>query len=313
MQTRCRQLLLLGSFLFFCNLLAGQNTCESPVLSNGTFLHGNNVRALYAASGSQFWDALDSQFGVETSTTSVNTIFTQGIWMGGIDPGGNLRISAANYGASNGSSDYFPGPIPIGDDCVNYDRAWEVYRYQIEAHIADFADNGVIDEPIQDVVGWPGTGNPEFAGIYGFELPFTPQGLAPYFDQDGDGTYEPLDGEYPIVERHQLIPEHMVWTIFNNIGNLSTDSGSEAVMPTEIHCLAWAINCTDSELLNNSIFSTYRFINRGTEPYDSVRIAMWNDFDLGCFADDFIGSAPELNTFFAYNADNIDDINCAGT
>lgn len=33
---------------------------------------------------------------------------------------------------------------------------------------------------------------------------------------------------------------------------------------------------------------------------------MWTDFELGCPEDDYFGSAPALNTFYAYNADTVD-------
>ncbi|MEL7425178.1 MAG: T9SS type A sorting domain-containing protein, partial [Bacteroidota bacterium] len=310
------QLYLLSGLLLLTYNLSAQGDCEAPNLGRGAFLHANNLRALYAATGSQYWDGHNSQFTFDSAEGSFPTIFAQGLWIGGIDLAGNLKLSASSYGISSNEHDYYPGPldangITSSEVCSNYDRAWSVFRYQIEAHLADFADNGVIDNPDPAILGWPARGNPEFSAIYGFELPNTLQGLAPFWDSDADGIYEPLDGEYPIEDRHQIIPEQMVWTIFNNRGNFLGDSGSAISIPTEIQCLAWALDCTDNDLLNNSIFTSYRFIHRGIEPYDSVAIGLWTDFDLGCFTDDFLGSAPALNTYFAYNQDNNDDMVCA--
>ena len=309
--------LFLFCTLIFFHTVTAQN-CEVPTLTNGTFLHGNNVRALYAASGSQLWDGSDSQFGIETNSMVLKTIFAQGLWMVGYDPAANFKLSATTYGAANGESDYYPGPLPLVDNlpmtnpetCSNFDRAWSVFRYEIEAHQADFADNGIIDNPLPSIIGWPGKGNPEFEAIYGFGLPETDQGYAPFWDLDADGVYEPLSGEYPIEPKHQIIPEHMVWTIFNTYGNFASDSGSAISNPTEIQCLAWALNCTDNEQLNNTIFTNYTLIQRGIESYDSVRIGLWTDFDLGCYTDDYVGSAPELNTYYAYNQDNDDNNPC---
>ena len=303
------------SLLLPLHFLSAQNDCEVPTLTNGIHLNGNNVRALYAASGSQLWDAEDSQFSVASEGVNLTTIFAQGLWLGAYDEAGNLKISAATYGASSGRSDFYPGPIGMGgqtsaDACANFDRAWEVYRYQILAHQADFADNGVIDNPIPTIVGWPGSGNPEFETINGFALPENAEGYAPFQDLDQDGIYEPLAGEYPIEPLHAIIPEHLVFTVFNTTGNLSTNSNSSAPVPMEIHCLAWSLNCTENELLNNTIFTNYRFINRAVEPLDSLRVGLWNDFDLGCYTDDYVGSAPGLNTFFTYNGDNFDNDPC---
>ncbi|HRI60791.1 MAG TPA: T9SS type A sorting domain-containing protein, partial [Saprospiraceae bacterium] len=46
--------------------------------------------------------------------------------------------------------------------------------------------------------------------------------------------------------------------------------------------------------------------NRSTYVLDSTRFGYFADFDIGCHADDFIGCIPQQNTFYAYNADNID-------
>lgn len=302
--------------LLATGLLSAQD-CSPTNLSTGSFLHGNTIRALYAASGSQLWDGQEAQFQVEDDTSPYATIFAQGLWIGGLDPAGNLKISAATYGSAYGAGDYFPGPLndqgtTNAGTCNDYERSWSVYRHEIEAHVADFSDNGVIDNPYPAVIGWPGRGNPEFEGIYGFQLPNTPQGLAPFWDSDQDGIYEPMDGEFPIEPNHELVPEHMVWTIFNTAGNISSDSESPISIDCEIHCLAWALNCTDNAALNNTVFTNYRFISRDIEAHDSVSIALWNDFDLGCFTDDAVGSAPDLNTYFAYNRDPVDDIPCSG-
>ncbi|MEL7248722.1 MAG: T9SS type A sorting domain-containing protein [Bacteroidota bacterium] len=309
------QICLLSGLLLLTFNLSAQGDCDGPNLNNGTFLHANNLRALYAASGSQYWDGNNGQFSFDDSQGSVATIFAQGLWIGGFDPAANLKLTASSYGAASNEHDYYPGPLDETGEtnngtCSNYDRAWTVYRYQIEAHLADFADNGVIDNPDPSILGWPARGNPEFSAIYGFELPNTIYGLAPFWDSDADGMYEPMDGEYPIQDHHEIIPEQMVWTIFNNRGNAQTDSGSANLSQTEIHCLAWALNCTDNDLLNNSVFTSYRFINRGIEQLDSVAIGLWTDFDLGCYVDDFLGAAPDLNTYFSYNQDNDDNELC---
>ena len=36
--------------------------------------------------------------------------------------------------------------------------------------------------------------------IHGFDLPNTSQGLAGFWDADGDFAYDPLNGDYPIIE-----------------------------------------------------------------------------------------------------------------
>ena len=71
-----RPLHVIFFFLFLpLHFLGAQNDCEVPTLTNGIHLNGNNVRALYAASGSQLWDAEDSQFSVASEGVNLTTIF----------------------------------------------------------------------------------------------------------------------------------------------------------------------------------------------------------------------------------------------
>lgn len=299
--------------LFFGTALAlyGQD-CVPSVLSQGTYLHANNYRGLYTPSGNTFWDGSDAALHHETDAGDFATIFSQGLWLGGLDPGGNLAVSIATYGASSGRSDYYPGPLnedgtTASDQCSNYDKVWTVTRWHIENHIADFADNSQIDNPMEEILGWPGRGNESFVDIAGFSLPDTPQGLAPFRDLNADGIYQPLQGEYPIVPQlGDQIAEQIVWSVFNTKGGPASESNSVLQLNVEVQLLGWALNCEDNELLNNTIFSSYRIINRGLEEIIDFRAGLWADFDLGCYTDDYVGSAPELNTYYTYNVDNVD-------
>ena len=63
-----------------------------------------------------------------------------------------------------------------------------------EAHIDD------------NVKYWPAKGNPYFVKKYNFELPNTGQGLASFWDEDLDGQYDPLMGDFPMtVCGHSLL------------------------------------------------------------------------------------------------------------
>ncbi|MCB0581169.1 MAG: T9SS type A sorting domain-containing protein, partial [Phaeodactylibacter sp.] len=194
--------------------------------------------------------------------------------------------------------------------CTNWDRIFSVFRHQIEAHIADFEDNGVIDNPIREILGWPAQGNPRFSEVYGFDLPDTPQGLAPFSDQDADGIYDPLAGDYPMIRNSAVIPSQITWVVFNDNGNIHSESNGNPLQ-MEVQLTAWAFDCSDNPQLNNAVFTSYKLINRGIEPLDSLFMGLWTDFDLGCHTDDYIGSAPALNTVFAYNSDNEDDPSCS--
>lgn len=201
-----------------CFLLA--QAC--PVPAGGKFLHGNNVRAYINSGGSLFLKGTKASFEVP-APGQAHAIFAQGLWLGALDAGRDLKLAAQTYGLIDGQADYYAGPLgelgtTTAENCRNWDRVWTIFRYQINAHIRDFGDNGEIDNPIPDIMGWPGKGNPFFEEIYGFELPDTPQGLAPFFDRDGNGIYNPLAGDYPMVRQSATLPEQITWSIFNDSG-----------------------------------------------------------------------------------------------
>lgn len=151
--------LILTFFLFFSFGKNGlSQNCAFP--ESIKTLQGNNISADILIDGSLFWDRSNAGFQTNTQPTPfTGTIFNTGIWLGGFDNNGDLRLAAAKYPADS-RNDFSAGPI-INDngqmvfDCDNFDRLWEVYNYEIEQHIADFADNGIINNPIQNIYAYP--------------------------------------------------------------------------------------------------------------------------------------------------------------
>ncbi len=297
------------AFISFEKIINAQD-CTIPISIKT--LQGNNISADILIDGSLFWDRLDAGLSQNNQQYPFpSTIFNAGLWLGGYDNNGDLRIAAASY-PSPTRNDYAAGPI-IEDngqmtfDCDNYDQLWEVYGFEIEQHISDFEDNGVIDNPIQNIYGYPGLLNPFFESIHGFSLNNTIHGLAPFFDINNDNVYNPDDGDYPLPEsvHNNTIPSHLIWGIYNDAGAQHLHSNG---MPlnVEIHQTVWSFNCNDDENLNNSIFTSHKIINKDSSPLDSLYVGFWTDMDVGCFTDDFFGCIPDLNTYYFYNEDPID-------
>ena len=284
--------------------------------TEGVYLHGNNVRAHISNAGTLFLDGEKAAFNVPFRYPLKSTIYAQGLWLAGLGTDGALKLAASSNRIKRGEFEYFPGPLDslgstTSENCADWDRIWQAHRLQIEAHREDFAEDGVIDNPIPEILGWPGKGNPHFQERYGFELPDTPQGLAPFFDHNSDGRYTPLEGDYPALPGIAIVPEHITWNVFNDAGGPHTESHG-APLQVEVQLTSWAFNCADNPQLNNTIFASYKVINRGQEAIDSLALGLWLDFMLGCFRDDHQGSAPELNTVFTYNHDNIDGSSLGG-
>ncbi len=300
----------------------------------------NNVRARLLTGGDMWWDRNDGKYVVPKplpGQPEVSAIFAAGIWMGGFDNGGNLKTACQTYGNNSGNSDYWPGPLSSEEGitestiCNNWDRHFEVKGAEIEQHLMQwqqFIDKGIsyLESEIPlGVKAWPGRGNPYFAQIYGFGLPNTDQGLAPFEDQDGDGNYEPLDGDFPIVgmrgcDYHPQFPDQLIFWIYNDEGSGATHSETHGIpIRMEVHATAFAYSTLDP--LNDMTFQQHKFINRAPEDIEEFYFALWVDPDLGCYKDDFIGCAPERNMAYWYNADAEDglpgitcgDVNTYGT
>ena len=298
--------------LSLCTLFAfsTNSTAQNcPTSTAVTELNTNNVRALLQCSGDFWWDGSDAGYFFPNDDTPMNgpaAIFAGGLWMGGLDPGGNLKLAAAGYGRANGQMDYWPGPLNetgtiTNNDCANYDRFWQVNGAEIDAHRADWADNGQIDDPVPNsILGWAGRGNPHFQNINGFELPVSPQPLAPFRDINSNGIYDPMNGDYPDINN----ADQGIWWVFNDAGGIHLESNG-AALQFEIQVLAYAY-ASNEAAINNTTFYDFKFINRAVESIDSTYIGLWADPDLGCYTDDLFGSDPANNLAYVYNEDAVD-------
>ncbi|MEO1263044.1 MAG: T9SS type A sorting domain-containing protein [Bacteroidota bacterium] len=294
-----RFLVLALLFSFPSLMIYGQN-CSATAITN---LDINNVDATMLQGGAFWWDFNDGAYIVpKDNPDRVSAIFAGGLWFGGFDPGGNLKVKAIAYDASDAGS---PGPMTNGvtdpDLCANFDKHWTVLQASIEAHVADFNDNGQIDNPLNEIMSWPGRGNSSSIAYNGFELPDVD--LAPFFDSNSNGLYEPLSGEYPLIKGDQAI-----WWIYNTGEDFNPFDSPDI----QASVLAYSFSSAD-ETLDLTTFYDVNFKNAGVESLDSAFVGLWVDADLGCYADDYIGCSPGHNLSYVYNADAIDgDPQCIG-
>ena len=305
------QLLLVASL--FSQLVFSQRVCDNE--PSFEVFHANDIRTIISNMALNFDDRNFDSFEVPYGQDELyfNELgFYQTLWLGGIDPGGNLKVAANFYGVVSGKTDFWPGPlldngVTAGTTCDNWNKLWSVRRHQIESHIADFEDDGLISNLQSAIFSWPGAGNPNFSLLNGFDLPDATQGYAPFFDRDGDGIYNPRKGDYPMPENVERIPEQIIWCVYNDEGGGAIHGESNGLpIRMEIQQTAWAFACEDNPVLNNTLFFSYKFINRALEDIDELYVGFFNDIDIRCIENDAFGSDKELNTVFAYNLTNLD-------
>jgi len=242
--------------------------------TNSAFLDINNVSALITDNSSQHWDnttALTKYYVPKQNNTS--PLFASSLWIGGYS-NGNLHMAAMTY-RQNGI-DFWPGPLNPATDSIDnatmlyYDKVWKVNRFDI-ANFMYYWNAGQVQNgtwvPPAAIVSWPGNS------------PYTGQMLAPYVDYNGDGYYNYMDGDYPLIKGDQ-----MIWSVFND-QNIHHGETGGAALGIELHASAYAFTCptiADSNVvLNNTTFYNYQIFNRSTNRYDSTYISLWEDADLG--------------------------------
>ncbi|MCU0432461.1 MAG: T9SS type A sorting domain-containing protein [Bacteroidia bacterium] len=256
----------------------------------------NNVDAVFHTRGDFGWDLLSSASFEVPKGGGTNTLFSSGLWVGGYDVGGQLHQAAMTYRQTG--IDYFPGPL----DTVNattdsatasqYNYIWKINRTDIEAFIYHFAQGNVQNgsfTPAGDILSWPAQGTGNFS-----------RSLAPFFDANSNGIYDPLTGgDYPVIKGDQ-----MLYWIFNDNLAPHTETGG-LPLGLEVHASVWSYACPalpdSQQVLNTTVFYSYELINRSATAYSQTRAGLFQDYDLGSFSDDFVGSAPADNVCFVYN------------
>jgi len=270
---------------------------------NFRYLNINKVKAGYSSSISSFWNTMSfAQYEVPKGSGK-HSMYVSDIWSCAKHSNGNWNCNSANF--TYYPKTYLPGPLRLSDGgtdstvSAQFEKIWKINRFDVENFIAHYAagnvQNGTYAIP-ESIVTWPGNGP---AG-------YDPQ-LAPFVDVNGDGIYNPYDGDYPKIKGDQ-----MLWWVLNDQLTASLDSVQSRIgLEVRISAHAYVNNSatTADSIINYTTFLTYEFINRSDNYYDSLLIGFNTDADLGYAQDDFVGSCVD-RSFYFYNGDLID---AAGT
>ena len=271
-------------------------------------LEYNNVSALLETGGSMFQDRANGTSAYEIPKGSKkHVIFAGALWMGGKDFNDQLKLAALTFRTVG--NDFWTGPLDDttaetnSDRCVAYDKFYITNRQEVYAF---YTQGGDIPASIANWPAFNHEGDP----------------LAPFFDADGDGNYDPSVGDIPWYQFKQtatelpcgndrrvtLYGDQNFWWVFNDKGNVHTESGGDPI-GMEIHAQAFAFNTSDE--VNDMTFYNYELINKGTQTLYNTFFAQYIDPDLGCSNDDYVGCDVFRGLGYCYNGDN-DDEGCNG-
>jgi hypothetical protein len=285
---------------------------------SSTDLQLNNVRALIHTGGDMWWDLVQTPRYEIPKGSGKHSLFAGALWLGGQDVNGQLKLAAMRF---RQGIDYWTGPLTKNsaetdaNTCAKWDQHFVITRSQVDEFIAWF-NTTLTPDPEDDkefqgykipdiILNWPAHGDVSTGQDYY---------LAPFFDRNADGTYNPYDGDYPLYDvnnsidcktdrTERLYGDQTLWWIFNDKGNVHTESGGSPI-GMEIHAQAFAFATNDE--INNMTFYNYRLINRSTFTLTNTYFGVWTDPDLGFYQDDFVGCDVGRGLGYCYNGTEVD-------
>ena len=314
-------------------LKAGAAGCSAG--AGFAFLEVNNIRARINTGGDMWWNFTDAQYYVPGNSLKTS-MFSASLWIGGLDVNGQLKLAGQRY-RSNGN-DYWPGPLSIDgsasideETCSQYDKLFRMKREDVDEYLAWWNSTNRTEEypdytiP-QSILDWPAHGDVAKNQSYY---------LAPFYDENGDGEYDPNQGDYPYYDidnslcttltptmdaefyhpddpdnwKYGILSDQVIkgdetlWWVFNDKGNVHTETEGAAI-GMEIRGQSFGFSTNDE--INNMTFYSYEIINRSTFTLTNTFFSQWVDTDLGYAQDDFVGCDVARGLGYCYNGVEID-------
>lgn len=228
------------------------------------------------------------------------------LWAASVDAQGQLKAAAQTYSYSSvNTRDFWPGILSAAGtsdtpSAKKWNRVWKVTRADINAFRAAL-NNGQPGNIPASVREWPAAGNVNATGasnqnLYTAMVPG--RQYAPFVDADGDGIYNPANGDYPKIEG-----EEMLWLVYNDMSAPKTATNSSG-MGLEVQVSVWCYK--RNTIADNIIFIRHRLFNRSTMPLNYFNAGLWADADLGYAYDDYAGFDTTRGMGYVYNATSID-------
>jgi len=270
--------------------ILGNHSLDSLTINNiNAGIHSDGMLFNRDIHNYQWWEDDPPHFEYPIGSGK-HTIYTSSLWIGGIDQDDSLHVAAQRY--KQVGIDFQFGPVSNnyeGEEFFKkYSRLWKLDNEDINFHRNNYWKEGY--EPIAEISTWPGNGNVENGQA---------EQLAPFYDKNEDGLYEPMDGDYPLIRGDQSI-----FFIYNDDRIHGETKGKK--LQIELHGMAYAFNQPGDTVLNNTIFIHYDIFNRSGNTYYNTYVGSWTDIDLGDNRDDYVGCHVGLSSFIGYNGDSID-------
>jgi hypothetical protein len=277
----------LASLLY---VLIGFSSLEQ--VNNTRILDRNNVSCIIGDEGYFFNNSSTAVAAYNIpKNTELNTIFHTSVWFAALDIYDQLHVSSCAHPGYGVGTDIHSGPISSNNMYNNLsysnqytESIWKISKQEILNHMSSYSNSNYVVPT--SIATWPGNGNTSLGVV---------QNLAPYADVNSNGTYDPANGDYPIIRGDEA-----VYVIMND-KSYNPDPNTLGI---EIHMMVYQF--TTGNYLNNTTFVNLQVFNRSNKNYKDFRQTLYIDFDIGNYSDDFVGCYPPNHVVFGYNGDNND-------
>ncbi len=269
-------------------------------------LNVNNVWAGINSYGNHFNDNNEvtpyySYLFVPTDKTVSHLLESSSIWLAGVNENGDT-VSGAEISRSRpgyiASGDFWSGPLSNDGAChTNLDmvrkwrRTWKVTRQEVINHVKNYAQPDY-DVP-DNILNWPAHGDPAYNQDYF---------LAPFVDVNDNRIYEPMKGDFPLIRG-----DASIFFIFNDI---SYHMSCPHPVGMEVHGMAFAYADSLTSAWDNSIFISYKIINRSDQTLHNAFASVYTSFSVSWTFDEpyyspnnYIGCDVERGSYFGYCLD----------
>ncbi len=270
-------------------------------------LNINRLNAAVLVHGDMWWDPATQSAKCEFPAGSHKHVSsTAALWLSGYDGSNQLHVAAQTY--RQDGNDYWPGPLDSAGalsyaSSQKWAKIWKVSRQEINLFQSLLVGGSLTTTNMPaDILTWPAKGNTYAAGNGGAALAIATD-MAPFVDVNGNGTYEPLLGDYPAI-----IGDQALWWVFSDNGPTHTQTNG-APIGVEVHAMCYGYN--RGTVVDNAAFYKFSVVNRSANNYTRFRAALFNDMDLGYYGDDYIGVDTSRLLAIGYNG-SADDGGAAG-
>lgn len=219
---------------------------------------------------------------LDTLNTKLSLLYHQDINFFGNLQGQNKASVIPEHGYS--ASDWRMGPVSNGYFFKSYHekfaRPFYMSKQLVDDHLTNWSSSGYSIP--NEILDWPANGN-----IYVGEA----MNLAPFVDLNGNGTYEPAQGDYP-----EIPGDECLYAIYHEPELTNSNYG----LGLEVHRFAYIIK--DGSFENeHTVYSHYSVINRGSSVIDSLQFILNPDLDLSFPGHDAAAVDTAQNSFYLWN------------